>query len=45
LGALIEAIERFLSAWNDTKKPFIWVRSAEQILSRLHRQPFKKTVH
>jgi len=45
LGALIEAIERFLSAWNDTKKPFIWVKSAEQILSRLHRQPFKKTMH
>ena len=45
LGALIEAIERFLTAWDDTKKPFVWVKSAEQILSRLYRQPFKQTVH
>ncbi|MDQ6920803.1 MAG: IS630 family transposase [Candidatus Dormibacteraeota bacterium] len=39
LGALIEAIESFLAAWNDAKKPFVWVKSAEQILARLHRQP------
>jgi hypothetical protein len=39
LGALIEAIESFLAAWNDPKKPFVWLKSAEQILARLHRQP------
>jgi hypothetical protein len=39
LGALIEAIESFLAAWNDAKKLFVWVKSAEQILARLHRQP------
>jgi transposase len=45
LGSLIEAIQQFLTAWNDAKKPFVWVRSAEQILSRMHRQPFRKTEH
>jgi hypothetical protein len=45
LGALIDAIQRFLDAWNENSKPFVWVKSAEQLLSRMHRQPFKMTVH
>lgn len=45
LGSLIEAIQQFLTSWNDAKKPFVWVKSADQILSRMHRQPFKKTEH
>lgn len=45
LGALIDAIQGFLDAWNESSKPFVWVKSAEQILAGMHRQPFKKTVH
>lgn len=45
LGALIDAIQRFLDAWNENSKPFVWVKSAEQILTRMHRKPFKMTVH
>jgi hypothetical protein len=45
LSALIAAIQRFLDGWNETCKPFVWVKSAEQILTSMHRQPFKKTVH
>ncbi len=45
LGALIQAIQRFLDGWNETCHPFVWVKSAEQILSQLHRQRFNETVH
>ena len=43
--ALIEAIQRFLDTWNQTSRPFVWVKSAEQILASIHRHPFKMTVH
>jgi transposase len=45
LQALTDAIQRFLDAWNENSRPFVWVKSAEQILATMHRQPFKKTVH
>jgi transposase len=45
LQALTDAIQHFLDAWNENSKPFVWVKSAEQILATMHRQPFKKTVH
>lgn len=45
LRALIDAIQRFLDAWNETCHPFVWVKSAEQILSQLYRQRFNETVH
>jgi transposase len=45
LQALVDAIQRFLDAWNENSRPFVWVKSAEQILATMHRQPFKKTVH
>lgn len=32
---LIEAIQRFLDAWNDRCKPFVWVKSAEDVLAKL----------
>ena len=43
--ALIDAIQRFLDGWNERCKPFVWVKSAEQILARLNRQPSRETVH
>ncbi len=36
------AIQRFLDGWNDRCKPFVWVKSAEQILNR---QRSHETVH
>jgi hypothetical protein len=41
LSALIAAIQRFLDGWNETCKPFVWVKSAEQILTSMHRQPLQ----
>lgn len=43
--ALVDAIQRFLDGWNDRHKPFVWVKSAEQILARLNRQRSHETVH
>lgn len=45
VAALRDAVMRFLSAWNDKKRPFIWVKSAEQILARGDRQRFTVTGH
>lgn len=43
VAALIEAIDRFLAAWNERKKPFAWVKSAEQILAKADRQHSRVT--
>lgn len=45
LSALIAAIQGFLDGWNARRKPFVWVKSAEQILAQLNRQRFHETVH
>ncbi len=43
--ALTDAIQRFIDAWNENKKPFVWVKSADEILTKAHRQRFHVTVH
>ena len=45
VAALRDAILRFLEAWNAKRKPFVWVKSAEQILARANRQRFTVTGH
>jgi hypothetical protein len=45
IGALIRAIQRILDSWNDDCKPFVWVKTAEEILATLHRQRSRETVH
>lgn len=45
VGALHDAIQRFIDAWNERSKPFKWVKSAEQILAKADRQRFNLTVH
>ena len=30
---LIEAIQRFLDSWNDDRKPFVWLKSTDEILA------------
>jgi hypothetical protein len=29
-----DAIQRFIDAWNENKKPFVWVKTADQILAK-----------
>jgi transposase len=42
---LTEAIQRFLDHWNDDCKPFVLVKTADEILVTLHRQRSHETVH
>ena len=44
-SALVEAIQRFRAAWNDNKKPFVWVKSAEQIFTKANRQRPRVTAY
>jgi transposase len=37
VGALADAIQRFLDHWNDDCKPFVWVKIADEILASLGR--------
>jgi hypothetical protein len=34
VGALADAIKRFIDAWNEARKPFVWVKTADQILGQ-----------
>jgi transposase len=43
--ALIEAIERFLDSWNERCRPFVWVKSAEQLLAKLNRLASSERLH
>lgn len=38
VDALVKAIHRFIRAWNDGGQPFVWVKTAEQILAKAIRQ-------
>ena len=38
--ALREAIQRFLDAWNETCRPFKWVKTADQILAKAKSEGF-----
>ena len=31
VGALTDAIQRFIDAWNESKKPFVWVKTADLV--------------
>lgn len=37
VAALIEAIETWVEHWNDDPKPFIWHKSAEEIVTKVRR--------
>jgi hypothetical protein len=38
-----DAIQRFLDAWNERKHPFVWVKTADQVLRRSNRKPIFRT--
>ena len=37
VASLIGAIKAFLARWNEGAKPFVWTKTAEQIMSRAAR--------
>jgi len=42
---LIAAIETFIDAWNDRCQPFVWTKTADEILTKAHRKPTSNTRH
>jgi transposase len=42
---LICAIEAFIEGWNDRCHPFIWTKTADQILTKTHRKQISNTRH
>jgi len=41
----ITAIENFIDGWNDRCTPFIWTKTADQILAKAHRETTSNTRH
>jgi transposase len=42
---LKDAIQRFIDAWNAKKHPFVWVKTADQILARANHQAISAVLH
>ncbi len=42
---LIAAIETFIDAWNDRCQPFVWTKTADEILTRANRKVTSNTRH
>ncbi len=42
---LIAAIENFIDGWNERCEPFTWTKTADQILTKAHRQKTSNTRH
>ncbi len=42
---LTTAIKRFIAAWNDRAHPFVWTKTADQILKQANRQNTSNTDH
>jgi len=40
---LIAAIETFIDGWNERSKPFVWTKTADQILTQAHRKKTSNT--
>jgi len=39
------AIQRFLDAWNERRRPFVWVKTADQVLRRYKQKLISGPVH
>jgi hypothetical protein len=39
------AIKTFIAGWNDRAHPFVWTKTADQILKKANRQPTSNTDH
>lgn len=38
-------IRQFITGWNDRKHPFVWTKTADEILKKANRQPTSETRH
>jgi hypothetical protein len=43
--ALIAAISRFLTGWNNHSRPFAWIKPADVILVKANRLRIPESVH
>jgi len=39
------AIETFIDGWNERCEPFVWTKTADEILAKAHRKPTSSTQH
>jgi transposase len=39
------AIETFIDGWNERCEPFVWTKTADEILAKAHRKPTSNTRH
>jgi len=42
---LITAIETFIDGWNDRCEPFVWTKTADEIVTKAHRKTTSNTQH
>ena len=42
---LVAAIEAFIDGWNERCQPFVWTKTADEILTKAHRKPSSNTRH
>jgi hypothetical protein len=42
---LIAAIETFIDGWNDRCQPFVWTKTADEILTKANRKKTSNTQH
>ena len=46
VGELIAAIEHYINAYNDRAQPFVWTKTADQVLAKAVKQkPTSGTLH
>jgi len=45
VGDLTTAIRQFIDGWNQRAHPFVWTKTADQILKKANRQPTSTTDH
>lgn len=45
VGDLTTAIRAFINGWNPRAHPFVWTKTADQILAKANRQTTSNTAH
>ena len=42
---LVAAIETYIDGWNERCEPFVWTKTADEILDKAHRKKTSNTRH
>ena len=45
VAQLVDAIQRFIQAWNANRHPFVWVKTADEILTKANPKAISGSVH